>query len=298
MSQTSERAKTRLRNLTSIEPLLSALKTISMGNWQVALNKIKQIRQYEQNYNRILVEVLPAIEKSTIRKPKTRPAKKSVRQVIFLIIGTEHGLCGRYNDLLADNAIKWIRTQDSIGHKIWVLGTKMQSTLIRKGISPDWNQSLPARETGTYEQAYRMTQDWLNRFEQYDFDRLIVLYNQAIRGGGNKFATKALLPYTIQSPPFEAINESEKRPAPIIETDPIGIYHQISQHFLASSFYQVLLQAIIAESSSRFRIMEEAKQNAGEIITALSQTIQTERKRHITQEMLELAVGAGLIDNK
>jgi F0F1-type ATP synthase gamma subunit len=92
--------------------------------------------------------------------------------------------------------------------------------------------------------------------------------------------------------------ENKKWPAPIIETDPVGILRQINLHFLASSFYQVQLKSMIAESSSRFRIMEEAKQNAGDIMTALSQEIQAERKRQITQEMQELAVGAGLIDNK
>ena len=84
----------------------------------------------------------------------------------------------------------------------------------------------------------------------------------------------------------------------IIETDPKGIYTQIIQHFIASSFYQALLQSIIAESSSRFRIMEEAQRNAGEIITTLTQEIQSERKRQITREMQELAAGAGLIDNR
>ena len=265
-----------------------------MGNWQVALNKLKHIQQYESHYNRILYEILPAIDRNILGGPEP----DLVGKVIILVIGTEHGLCGRFNDLLAENAIKWLETQDFPQPDIWVFGTKMASTLKRKGISPNWEQSLPAREVGTYEQAYRMTQNWLNRYENHEFERLVVLYNQAIRGGGNKFSTLTLLPYQIQSPPSAPSIESETRPTPIIETDPVGILRQINRHFLASSFYQVQLQSMIAESSSRFRIMEEAKQNAGEIMTTLTQSIQSERKRQITQEMQELAVGAGLIDNK
>ena len=295
MSQTSERAKTRLRNLTAIEPLLSALKTISMGNWQMALNKATQIQHYEHHYKRILFDILPVLGNDIIRE--TRPGKAN-NKVVFLIIGTEHGLCGRFNDLLAENVVKWTRTQNYTQTYFWVLGTKMISTLERKGISPDWAHPLPGREVGTYAQAYRMTQDWHKRYEEREFDRLIVLYNQAIRGGGNKFVTVTLLPFTIQSSSAEPAVERENLPAPIIETDPIGIYRQINLHFLASSFYQVQLQSMIAESSSRFRIMEEAKQNAGDIMTALAEEIQAERKRQITQEMQELAVGAGLIDNK
>ncbi len=295
MSQTSERAKTRLRNLTAIEPLLNALKTISMGNWQMALNKAAQIQHYERHYKRILVDILPVIGNEVFRA--TKPGKDD-HKVIYLIIGTEHGLCGRFNDVLAENAIKWVRAQNSPQQYIWVLGSKMIKTLERKGISPDWAHPLPGREVSTYEQAYQMTRDWFERHEKREFDRLVVLYNQAIRGGGNEFTTLTLLPSTIQPLSVEAKAERKFLPAPIIETDPIGIYRRINQHFLASSFYQVLLQSLISESSSRYRIMEEAKRNAGDIMTALAQEIQAERKRQITQEMQELAVGAGLMDNK
>ena len=298
MSQTSERAKSRLKNITAIEPLLSALKTISMGNWQVASNKLKQIQEYEQQYNQILYRILPAIEKSHLLKSKPAVSKVSPATTIYLIIGTEHGLCGKFNQLLADKAINWIHEQESAQYKIWALGTKMQSTLERKSAPPDWSQSLPTREIGNYDQAFRMTRDWLVRFENYEVDNLHILYNQAIRGGGNRFTSLTLLPYVIPSPSSELVPENSLWPAPIIETDPVGIYRQINLHFIASSFYKALLQSTIAESSSRFRIMEEAKQNAEEIITELTQAIQMERKRQITQEMQELAVGAGLIDNK
>ena len=108
MSQTSERAKSRLKQLAAIEPLLSALRTISMGNWQVALNKLKHIQQYESHYNRILYEILPAIDRNILGGPEP----DLVGKVIILVIGTEHGLCGRFNDLLAENAINWLETQD------------------------------------------------------------------------------------------------------------------------------------------------------------------------------------------
>jgi F0F1-type ATP synthase gamma subunit len=44
--------------------------------------------------------------------------------------------------------------------------------------------------------------------------------------------------------------------------------------------------------------MEEAKKNADDIITALNRDLNVERKRKITREMQELAIGAGLIDNR
>lgn len=298
MSQTLERVKARLRNITAIEPLLSALRTISMANWQMALRQNKRIRAYEQQYKLILNDILPLIDQMSFHKKQTKAVNSDVPHTIFLIIGTEHGLCGRFNGLLADNAINYIQEQNVENYSVWALGSQIQSTLKKKNVSLDWAEPLPTREIGTYEQAYQLTQDWHNRFEKSEYSRLLVLYNQAIRGGGNKFMTLNLLPFNLESHRPEKFSETRSWPEPIIETDPIGIYRQIINHFLASRFYQALLQSIIAESSSRFRIMEEAQQNAEKIITSLTQEIQSERKRKITQEMQELAAGAGLIDNK
>jgi F0F1-type ATP synthase gamma subunit len=44
--------------------------------------------------------------------------------------------------------------------------------------------------------------------------------------------------------------------------------------------------------------MQEAKNNAEEIIEDLQQVINAERKRKITQDIQELASAAGLLDNK
>lgn len=62
MTQNIERAKSRLNNIQAIEPLLVALRTLSMGTWQTAVNKINGLNQYEKNFNPILSELLPVIK--------------------------------------------------------------------------------------------------------------------------------------------------------------------------------------------------------------------------------------------
>ncbi len=59
MSQDFERVKSRLDNIKAIEPLLGALRTMSMGTWQLALKKLESMAQYEQYLDEILLEILP-----------------------------------------------------------------------------------------------------------------------------------------------------------------------------------------------------------------------------------------------
>ena len=52
MPHTFEQAKSRLNNIRAIEPLMSALRTLSMGAWQMALNKLDRMQHYEEQYER------------------------------------------------------------------------------------------------------------------------------------------------------------------------------------------------------------------------------------------------------
>ncbi len=59
--------------------------------------------------------------------------------------------------------------------------------------------------------------------------------------------------------------------------------------------YGLLLDSAAAEHSTRYQLMESATQNAERLISELTRVVQTGRQKEITQEMQELAAGAGLI---
>lgn len=298
MSQTFERAQSRLNNIKAIEPMLSALRTISMGNWRLAQNKIANMKDYEKYFHQILVEVLPHIEDRSIKVEKQEPIQPLIADTIVLIIGSERGLCGNFNKSLAESAKQWMEAQDFSSIRVWALGSRMIKTLESMEINISWRNPLPKSSLFSYQQSYFYTQSWLEQYEKYDFNRFIILFNQMEKGGKYHFSTFSLLPYEIQHLTSVIEHERKRWPPPIIETDPLGIYHQIAQYFIASSFYQILLTSAAAEHAARFRLMEEAQENAEEIINEMNQIINTERKKRITKEMQELAAGAGLLEKK
>lgn len=298
MSQNFERAKSRLENISSIEPLLGALRTLSMGTWQMALKKIAQIEAFEENYDHILNEILPQIKKPSAHHLKSKEKNVEIADTVFLMIGTERGLCGKFNETLIDNSNRWIKDQNYPSYQIWVMGSRLIRKMEQRGINFSWRKPLPASDITTYQQAYVTTQKWIDQFESYDFNQLVIFYNQLVTGGNYQFSSFQLLPYKNEPLQIEKSETPSKWPPPIIETDPDGIYRLIIQNHVASSFYRILLKSAAAEHAARFNLMEEAKDNADEIIRELRQIINAERKRQITQEMQELAAGSGLLDNQ
>jgi len=297
MTQNIERAKSRLNNIQAIEPLLVALRTLSMGTWQTAVNKINGLNQYEKNFNPILSEILPHIKfRRSFRSAKQKQGKQ-ITNAIILIIGTERGLCGKFNRTLSENAQKWIKSQNLSSYQVWAMGSRMITHLERLGFRLSWRKSLQPANFASYTHSYQLTKNWLDQYESFTFNKFILIFNQLSKGNQYQFSTQQLIPYFNQQVHPSETSKTPIWPPPIIETDPRGIFNQIIIQKIASIFYQAQLKSIIAENSYRYNLLQEAEDNAGEIIEELKSVINTERKRKITQQMQELASGAGLLDN-
>jgi F-type H+-transporting ATPase subunit gamma len=270
---------------------------MSMGVWQMANKKSAYLEQYEKDLERILFETWP--------RDLARPMRQSVvddpipgrADTIVLVIGSERGLCGKFNVTLADKAVNFIDQSNFPSHQIWVMGSRLIREIERLGAVISWRMTLPASGLTSYQEAYLLTQDWLEQFETYAFNQFIILYNQAAHGGTHQFSQFRFLPYLFKSKASLSFSNESRWPPPIVETNPKGIFKQIIQHNIASTYYQILLTSAAAEHSTRYHLMQEASENAEEIIEDLIRIINAERKRRITQEMQELAVSAGLLGN-
>ncbi len=269
-----------------------------MGTWQMAQNKLGLMNQFDGHFNQLIVQILPAINPKVSRKRVVRTGGNTPTDAFVLIVGSERGLCGKFNENLSINAMHWISEQDFQSIRIGAIGSRMVQTLTKLGTTLSWQRPLSTGDLASYRKAYSQTREWINEFETYHFNNLIVLFNELSGENQFEFSVVKLLPYETHLPEPEIREEPSLWPPSIIETDPKGIYNQIIQHYIASTFYKILLRSAIAENSSRYLMMEEAKQNAQEIIEELNREVNNERKRQITQETQELAVGAGLIDNK
>ena len=297
MSQSFERAKSRLENIETIEPLLSALRTMSMGAWQMANKKIDNLSDYENYLNQILYTILPYVGQKPSKTHDLPITNPSPINTIILAIGSERGLCGKFNAALAEKTLAYIHQNEIKAYQLWVMGSRLLQEFERRGITVSWRKALPASGLTSYQETYTLTQIWLEQFESYAFNKLIIIFNQAAKGSYHLISTINLLPFKIEPNAAETLIPSRRWPPPIIETDPKGIYRQIIQHFITTSFYQALLKSAAAEHSARYHLMQEASDNAEEIIEDLIYIINAERKRKITQQMQELAVSAGLLEH-
>ena len=288
MAQDLENAKSRLANIQTVAPILAALRTISLGSWQMALNRRGDLQRYSARLLALLPAVLPHLDLEGATRTEAQ-------RVLVLVIGSERGLCGRYNASVLEKASQHLTELEETGARVEVvaLGRRAIRALERHGRALSMAQSLPVTALPPFELAFEFAKGWLRRYEAYDLDTVDVVYNAYLGAGVYASTVDCLIPPTIPTPSLET---AEVWPT-IVETDPSRLYARIVAQWSAISLYNLLLEAAASEHSARFQLMESATQNTDRLIEELTLVIQSARRQAITQEMQELAAGAGLIGN-
>lgn len=316
MSQDLERTQRRLENVRAVGPILAALRTISLGSWQLALNRLRSLQGYSGRLLALLPPLLPYIQ-ATGGAPSRRglprvseilrrrlpflrqppPDPPAPERVMALVIGSERGLCGRYNTALVTRAESYFAEMEEREASLDVaaLGSRLIRMFHRQKHPLRWSQSLPVTRLPAFEMAFRLTRDWLRQYEASEIDVVDVIYN-AYDGVGRYTSTVfRLLPPDLPSANPLAPDGGPSAAPYIVETDPMGLYTRIVEQWTAINVYMLLLTAAASEHSARFSLMESATQNVDRLVEELTQALQSARRQAITTEMQELASSAGLL---
>ncbi len=281
-----EGVEERLENVRAVLPILGVLRTISLGSWRAALRHVDELHRYSERLLSLLPPVLSALPRPDGRERRVRP---SPGRSIVVVVGSERGLCGRFNTAVIEYALDHLAARP--GAELGVLGGRAFRLLTRRGRRPAWGEPLAVTSLPPLRLAFDLTRRWLAEYEAFRLDSVDVIHNRYESAGRYTPQAVRLIP-----PSLEAAKEAEAAwPPPIVETDPLRLYGRLVEQWAATRLYGLLLDSAVAEHSARFQLMEGAIKNAGQLIEELTIAAQSARRQAITREVQELALGAGLV---
>lgn len=284
-----ERLKNRLDNVAAVEPILGALRTIALSSRLLALHRSDVTSRYASGLGEVLDQLRRAWPSGSEAPWQARPSQRQV----LVVLGTERGLCGKLNDLLATRADSWIRDrqQEGIEVRLVSLGRTTEKALRRLRRQPLWSTSLPSRGLPPYDLAVRLSKDWLAEYESAAIGSLIVIHSTRRGLAGYSTSVTTLLP-----PPLAPLQEREDLTLPpILDGDIAALASRTLALWLCAAFYGIMLRSAVAEHTARYQLLEGAAQNAHNLKDELALQLQQERQEAITSEMQDLMAGAGLV---
>ena len=81
----------------------------------------------------------------------------------------------------------------------------------------------------------------------------------------------------------------------IFDQDPRKLFRHLMPRYVATQIFHALLESVAAEHAARMTAMDSATNNAGDMIDALSLTMNRVRQAAITKEIIEIVSGAAAL---
>ena len=291
-----ERTQTRLENVQTVEPMLGALRTISLGTWQSAVRQLESLEETSAEYRSILGSLTPVLARMVPEK-RLRDDVQSAAccKQLAVLAGTERGLCGRLDQDLIDFVQSPQQSGISLDNvQLVVFGARLSKAVSRQLFPPMKTYAAPSTSLPSFPLIFELTKNWIRCLANHELSKVVVFFTAFHGATQRKPSVIQLLPFELD---VSLSGQEEVWPLPIIETDPAQLLVRVYEQLAALRFYDAMLQTKASIHSARFQLMEDSTSNAERLIEDLTIILQTERRQSITREMQELAVGAGLLQS-
>jgi F-type H+-transporting ATPase subunit gamma len=276
----------RIKSVTSIQQVTKAMKMVAAAKVKKAQDKMEISRPYAKNTQELICRILPQITSTDISLVE----KRNVQNVGMIIVTSDRGFAGSFNSSVIRLAEKEIEKIGKDKVQLFCLGKKASEYFSKR----DYN----VKETFfdfwkdmNYDTASDISKTFISAFENQDIDEVRVIYNRFKTLASQDLIMEKVLPVDF-SADYNVTNynyDYEPGQKQIVST-------LIPKH-INVQMWQQLLESYSSEEAARMIAMDNATENAKEIIKELKLEFNKARQAAITTEMLEIVGGAeALVD--
>jgi len=223
--------------------------------------------------------------------------REQTKRVAQVVITADRGLCGAYNSSVIRAAEGEMREHSERGadYGLVVVGRKAESYFRYRGFRIDATFA-GFSDQPSYEDARAIARAIEAPFLDGTYDLVQLVYTRFVSAGTQEVVVRPLMPLDR-----EALEGGDARPTsedgtiePVYEFEPSpeGILERLLPRYAEARVYAALLNAAASEHAARQRAMKAATDNADDLITSLTRSMNRARQEQITTEIMEIVGGA------
>jgi F-type H+-transporting ATPase subunit gamma len=286
--------RTRIASVNSTSQITSAMKMVAASKLRRAQMAIVNMRPYAKKLNEILQNVTSSLDDGDENSfGEVRPVNKA----LIVAVTSNRGLCGAFNANIIKKALQLLDGELSNAHSkgnvdIITIGKKATDFFSKKG----YNHISSHDEFYTdlsFENVAPLANEILEKYTNKEYDKVIVVYNMFKNAATQLVTAEQLLPV----PPSEKENDKQMNSNYLFEPSQKEIVESLLPSILKTQFYKTLLDSHASEHGARMTAMQQATDNAHEMLRDLKLTYNKARQASITGEILEIVGGAEALKN-
>jgi len=302
----------RIQSVKNTQKITEAMRLVAAARVRRAQEQVTATRPFADRLAQVLYGLQTRLRFEDVDLPLLK--KREVRSVGLLVVSGDRGLCGSYNT----NVIRRAETRarelkaEGLDYKYIIVGRKANQYFQRR------SQPIDATYTGleqipTAAEASNIADELLSLFLSESVDRIELVYTKFVSLVSSRPVVQTLLPLdaqgletaddeifrlTTRGGEFEVERQkvtTTVRSFPrdmIFEQDPVQILDALLPLYLNNQLLRALQESAASELAARMTAMNNASDNATELIGSLTLSYNKARQAAITQEILEVVGGA------
>ena len=287
--QTLEQLKKQLDSTEELQTVVKTMKSISAVSIHQYDQAVESLMRYHKNVERGFEVLLKSMHPSAFA---LEPAR--VEHVGYIIFGSEQGMCGSFNEDIAqyvNDHMQDEQNQKSTIHGI-TLGPRL-SSLMRDHphIQIDWVYDLPSSVHTISDHVNELLiriQEWR---QKTTLTRIRLFFNHKLSGSSYEPHHQDILPLDPQWLKRLSRKEWPSRCLPQHNMPLEPLSSALIREYLFISIYRSFAESMASENASRLAAMQAAEKNIEERMEDLQSRYNRTRQDSITSELLDIISG-------
>ena len=305
----------RIQSVKNTKKITEAMFLVAAAKVRRAQEQVTATRPFADTLAQVLYGLKNRLQFEEADLPLLK--QREVGSVGLLVITGDRGLCGGYNTNAirrAEQRARELQTE-GIDYRFIIVGRKATQYFERRGAPID--QSYTGLEQiPSAAEASKIADQLLSLFLSETVDRVELIYTRFVSLISSQPVVQTLLPLIPQGLEVEDDEifrlitregklevEREKVSTPvsrfpqemIFEQDPVQILDALLPLYLNNQLLRALQESAASELAARMTAMNNASENASELIGTLTLSYNKARQAAITQELLEVVAGANAL---
>ncbi|NEP62663.1 MAG: F0F1 ATP synthase subunit gamma [Symploca sp. SIO2G7] len=304
----------RIKSVKNTRKITEAMRLVAAAKVRRAQEQVEATRPFADRLAQVFYGLQTRLKFEDANLPLLQ--NRDVKNVGLVVISADRGLCGGYNSNIirrAENRAKELKAA-GIGYQMILIG--------RKAIRYFKNRDYPIDSTfdnleqiPTAEEASKIADQALSLFLSEEVDRVELIFTKFVSLVSSRPVTQTLIPLdpegldkedevfrlTSRGGQFQVEREAvetEQKQLPqdmIFEQDPVQILDALLPLYLNNQILRSLQESAASELAARMTAMNNASDNASELVKTLTLDYNKARQAAITQEILEVVGGAAAL---
>ena len=284
--QTIESLQQRISTVHDLSAVVRTMKALSGVT----------IRQYEQAadavgryYRTVELGMIAVLHGAALPRLPKRPVDAAAAMIV---IGSDHGLCGRFNELIVQYAVNEAGRLPTASQCYLTVGAQPRQRLqalnktVIEGLTPP---ATVAAITRTVEQLLLGIDRLRSQHKVFE----VLLVHQA-PAGRSLYRAQSIQLLPVDFKRFRPLGEQAwpGRSLPYYTQDRQELLAALIRQYFFVTLYRACAESLTCEHAARLAVMQRADKNIAEHLQELNNLYREQRQAAITDELLDIIAGS------